>query len=224
MLTEFLHIGAIDFILYLLFNKILSYKILSYKITVNYSNTTRWFLLHSIINFIVVYYSLNDVICCILNSNECFKINWNENSIKVYNYAFILHIYHCIFFNLTRDDYIHHIPMVAICGTLCYLIKSIISSLALFFLSGLPGGIDYFLLFLVKINKMYAITEKRIYLYLSAFLRAPGCVITFFIGTHGLFEYYFNDKYYEFHITFLNIKFNILEWSILFIKISRILY
>ena len=206
MLTEFLHIGTVDFIFYLLFN-----KILSYKITVNYSNTTRWFLLHSIINFIVVYYSLNDISNCILNSNECFKINWNENSIKVYNYAFILHIYHCIFFNLTRDDYIHHISMVAICGTLCYLIKSIISSLALFFLSGLPGAIDYFLLFLVKINKMSAITEKKIYLYLSAFLRAPGCVITFFIGTHGLFEYYFNDKYYEFMLLFLTL--NLIFWN-----------
>ena len=211
MLTEFLHIGAVDFIFYLLFNKILSYKILNYKITVNYSNTTRWFLLNNIIVFIIMYYSLNDVSNCILNSTECFKINWNENSIKAYNYAIIIHIYHCIFFNLRRKHYIHHISMIAICGPIFYLIKSIISSLAVFFLFGLPKAIDFFLLFLVKINKINAITEKKINLYLHAFLRAPGCIITFFIGTYGLFEYYFNDKYYEFMLLFLML--NLIFWN-----------
>ena len=48
----------------------------------------------SIINFIIVYYAINDVYTCITNSSECYKIPWNHNSVKVYNYATLLHIYH----------------------------------------------------------------------------------------------------------------------------------
>ena len=66
--------------------------------------------------------------------------------------------------------------MVAICGTLCYILKSIISSFALFFLSGLPGAIDYMLLYLVKTNKINSVTEKKIYTFLSAYIIAPGCI------------------------------------------------
>ena len=61
--------------------------------------------------------------------NAIEKIAWNENSVKVYNYAFLLHIYHCVFFKLTKDDIIHHTLMVGICGTLCYMLQSILSSL-----------------------------------------------------------------------------------------------
>ena len=161
------------------------------------NNSARWFLLHSIINFLVVYYSISDVFTCISNYNICYKIEWNENSEKVYNYATLLHIYHFIFFKLTRDDYIHHFLMVCVCGTLCYLQKSIISSFVLFFLSGLPGAIDYYLLFLVKINTIDTKFEKKVYSYLSAYLRAPGCTYTFAVGINGIIDYYIKKDYYN---------------------------
>jgi hypothetical protein len=164
---------------------------------IEFTNTARWFLLHSIVNMIVVYYAVDDVKLCIQNSGECYKMPWNENSIKVYNYAFLLHIYHCVFFKLTKDDIVHHTLMVGICGTLCYLLQSILSSLALFFLSGLPGGIDYFLLYLVKKNRLKSIVEKNMYTILSAYFRSPGCILTTFIGLNGVTDYYNNGRYYK---------------------------
>jgi hypothetical protein len=164
---------------------------------ISYSNTTRWFFLHSIINFIVVYYALPDLITCFINSSECYRIQWNYNSMKVYNYATLLHIYHCLFFRLTKDDYLHHFLMVIICGTQCYILKSIISSFALFFLTGLPGAIDYMLLYFVKMNKINSITEKRIYTFLSAYVRAPGCTYTLAIGMNGAIQYYLVRDYYK---------------------------
>lgn len=178
----------------------LCYLSYHYVFNINYSNISRWFLLHSIINMIVVYYSLDDIKSCIKYNYECYKIQWNENSIKVYNYAFLLHVYHCIFFKLTKDDILHHTLMVGICGTLCYKLRSILSSLALFFLSGLPGGIDYFLLYLVKKNVLKSIVEKRMYTILSAYLRSPGCVLTTLIGMNGVFNYYYSEEYYRLFI------------------------
>ena len=185
MLQEFINICLID----------ATHNLYNYIVNFKCTSTTRWFLLHSIINFIVVYYSLNDVYTCLIYSSDCYRIPWNNNSIKVYNYATLLHIYHCIFFKLTKDDYLHHFLMVVICGTLCYKLKSIISSFALFFLTGLPGAIDYMLLYLVKTNKINSIVEKRIYTFLSAYIRAPGCTYTLAIGMNGIFNYYNNQDY-----------------------------
>ena len=144
MFIEFFHIFLID----------LTYKLYDYIVYFKRCNKTRWFFLHSIINFIIVYHAIPDVYMCITDNKLCYKTTWNYNSIKVYNYATILHIYHCIFFKLTKDDHLHHFFMVVICGTLCYILKSIISSFALFFLTGLPGAIDYMLLYLVKRDKI----------------------------------------------------------------------
>jgi hypothetical protein len=173
--------------------------------------SARWFLLHSIVNFLVVYYSINDVFICIINYDTCYKIAWNENSENVYNYATLLHIYHFIFFKLTKDDYLHHFLMVCICGSLCYLQKSIISSLALFFLSGLPGAIDYYLLFLVKINTIDTKFEKKVYSYLSAYFRAPGCTYTFAIGMNGIIDYYIKNDYYN--MILLLITISLIYWN-----------
>ena len=186
-INEICNIFLIDF----------SYLLYNYFSKINCSNTKRWFLLHSIVNMIVVYYSVKDVQTCIVNISTCYSIPWNNNSIKVYNYAFMLHIYHCIFFKLTINDYLHHFFMVAICGTMCFKLKSILSSFSLFFLSGLPGGIDYFLLYLVKNNQINTITEKKIYIYLSAYIRSPGCIFTFLIGMNGVVTYYNNKNYYK---------------------------
>lgn len=193
VINEFINIFIIDLFL-------LSYHRI---FNITFKNTTRWFLLHSVINSIVTYYSINDVKTCIEYSNECYNIKWNDNSVKVYNYAFMLHVYHCIFFTLTADDILHHTLMVAICGTLCYKIKSILSSLALFFLSGLPGAIDYFLLYLVKKNMIHSITEKKLYTLLSAYIRSPGCLLTFFIGMHGVYNYYIIQNYYQLSLLLL---------------------
>lgn len=172
----------------------------------NYTNRARWFLLHSLINFVVVYYSLLDLYTCFSNSLICYKIPWNYNSTKVYYYASVLHIYHCLFFKLTPDDILHHVLMVALCGTLCYYIQSIISSFALFFLSGLPGAIDYMLLYLVKMDKIHTLTEKKVYTYISAYLRAPGCVLTLCIGMNGVIDYYNSSEYINLFILLLTIS------------------
>ena len=47
---------------------------------------------------------------------------------------------------------------------------------SLFFTTGFPGMIDYFLLFLVKNNKLDIIIEKKINNYINLWIRSPGCI------------------------------------------------
>ena len=48
------------------------------------------------------------------------------------------------------------------------------------FISGLPGGVDYFMLMLVKLRYIDVITQKRVCASLNTWLRAPG--ITYEVG------------------------------------------
>ena len=47
---------------------------------------------------------------------------------------------------------------------------------SLFFLTGLPGGINYILLFLSRNKCMERLTQKRINNSLNLWIRAPGCI------------------------------------------------
>lgn len=83
---------------------------------------------------------------CLKNPYEIDKFGWDENSWNVMNMAMLTHFYHYLFFRLSKADIIHHFSMVAIAGSIEYYQQSIICPAVLFFLSGFPGSIDYFLL------------------------------------------------------------------------------
>ena len=93
--------------------------------------------------------------------------------------AFSLHIYHIMwYFNKLRfDDWLHHILSVGIALPLTLFSSS--GSLlghSLFYLTGLPGFIDYFLLFLNRNGCIKRMTEKKINNILNLWLRCPGCI------------------------------------------------
>ena len=62
-----------------------------------------------------------------------------------------IHLYHCVAFPLTASDIFHHLVFVSILCGLGILFKQtggIANNFGCFFLSGLPGGLDYILLVL----------------------------------------------------------------------------
>ena len=71
----------------------------------------RWFQLHSIVNWIIVYFTYNDFIICMKNPNDSTKLIENEWG---RSFALSLHIYHCLAFSLRKEDWIHHISSVFI--------------------------------------------------------------------------------------------------------------
>eukprot|EP01130_Rhizamoeba_saxonica_P013257 TRINITY_DN5638_c0_g1_i3.p1 TRINITY_DN5638_c0_g1~~TRINITY_DN5638_c0_g1_i3.p1 ORF type:complete len:134 (+),score=15.66 TRINITY_DN5638_c0_g1_i3:114-515(+) len=65
-----------------------------------------------------------------------------------------------------------------------------------FFSSGLPGGLDYLMLVLVKLGFMESIQEKKINSIIQSWIRAPGCLF------HSLFTWSYMMQFEQNH-TFL---------------------
>jgi len=138
----------------------------------------RWFLIHTVVNGLVTYYNWSDLL-------ECFKtpffnpsLPMSEDAFYATNIMIWAHVYHMIVFYpyLREDEWFHHLLMFSFNGTSVYVICNKAQSASAFFLSGLPGMIDYFLLWCVKMKFLEKIIEKKIYLYLTTYIRSPGAV------------------------------------------------
>jgi hypothetical protein len=131
----------------------------------------RWFFLHFLVNMVIVLLSFSDVVSLITN-----PINISEkSSYWPKNITLTLHLYHILMFrDLKLIDWIHHIVM---CSGIFFIYDNPggeITNFILFFINGLPGGIDYLLLTLVKMNKLHTLYQKMINNYINNWIRVPG--------------------------------------------------
>ena len=77
------------------------------------------------------------------------------------------------------DDWLHHGLMVGVALPLTEIVpSSTILGHSMFFINGLPGMIDYTMLFLNRNNMISKYTEKSINRILNTWIRCPGCVMT----------------------------------------------
>jgi hypothetical protein len=89
-----------------------------------------------------------------------------------------LHIYHILMYadKLRFDDWLHHVLMIFVALPVGVLYpSSTLLGFSLFFSTGLPGGIDYALLFGVRNGWLDRGTEKKVNRWLNVWIRAPGC-------------------------------------------------
>ena len=140
----------------------------------------RYYIIHSIANGIVVYNSFQGTI----DSYNIINTNININTINNINICrsiiYSLHIYHIIWYfkKLRFDDWLHHILMVGVELPLTIFIpQSNIILHSFFFINGLPGCIDYFLLSLNRNNIISTYFEKKINTLLNLWVRCPGCIM-----------------------------------------------
>ena len=136
----------------------------------------KYYLIHSLNNMIIVYLTLPSLIYTYTNFLTFYEFKSDINSVIL---TYSLHLYHIIIYfkKLRFDDWLHHILMCGIALPLSIFSNggSLLGH-SLFFLTGLPGGIDYFLIFLNRNNLLKRITEKRINSFLNLWLRCPGCI------------------------------------------------
>ena len=85
-------------------------------------------------------------------------------------------------FKLTKADYFHHILFVPTMGAVgqYYRLGAFRPFLA-FFISGLPGGIDYFNLVRVKMGTLDLLAQKRYCASINIWMRGPSLVLASFI-------------------------------------------
>lgn len=147
-------------------------------IDAGYDQKTLWFTIHSIVNLLVFYISLPDLIELFLSPLENAPISLQTQIIVM-----ALHLSHILVYKLNRLDWIHHVVMMSV--VLCTFIMPETIKLCnavCVFMNGLPGGIDYGLMSLVRSGKLDHITEKKVNSFLNVYIRSPGIICCIFIG------------------------------------------
>jgi len=109
---------------------------------------SRWFSLHTVVNAMVVMLAAEDTFATL--ADPVHATTGPATTLAV-SLIIALHVYHAAFFTLDAVDVIHHVVSVGILGPLavCYR-PGVFLNYVSFFVSGLPGGVDYAMLALVK--------------------------------------------------------------------------
>ena len=161
----------------------------------------RWFFVHSFANLLVVIMSMKSIWAVLKDPLHAMDIEtYPDRSFRSPATRWPLtiinsvHIYHMIGgFRLSGDDYFHHlvfIPTLGFPGQ--YFNWGPLGPWLGFFISGLPGGIDYFMLALVKIGALHRLTEKKISANLNAWCRCPGIMVTTVLFCQAVLYGYYN--------------------------------
>jgi len=149
--------------------------------------SARWFFIHAAANFVVVVLSMRSIIAVCKDPLHSMDVNvykdrsvWSPASRWPLTVINSVHIYHMLGgFRLSSDDYFHHamfIPTLGFPGQ--YFNFGPLGPWLGFFISGLPGGIDYLMLGLVKIGLLSRVLEKRINANLNTWCRCPGILVS----------------------------------------------
>ena len=146
----------------------------------------RWFALHGFANLLVVITAFNGTITSLRDPLYSLDSRvYNDTSLlgsaspwPVYIIN-SLHVYHLMFFELKGHELFHHLVFVPVIGVMGQIYNwGAAQSFMAFFISGLPGAIDYLLLVLVKYSKIEPITQKRVCAALNVYVRGPFLVIS----------------------------------------------
>lgn len=152
------------------------------------NTTARWFLIHSFVNFIIAFISLpgvatflQDPLSAMIPQNNTDDIFTPDSKWPI-TLVVCLHLYHCCgMFKLTTQDILHHTVFVPTLGIPGMIYEwGCLSNWLVFFICGIPGGIDYLILGLQKNEKMGGVNQKQICANLNMWIRLPG--ILFAIG------------------------------------------
>jgi hypothetical protein len=135
-----------------------------------------YYILHFIHNSIIVYLTADEVLYSLTDFSY---IQESKKNLLALEFVFALHIYHLALYwhKFRMDDWLHHILMIGIALPIGWIADSkSLLGYGLFFTTGLPGGIDYGLLFLTRNNLLDKKYEKGINAWLNTWIRSPGCI------------------------------------------------
>lgn len=172
-----------------------------------------YYAVHTVHNAAIVYLTAPDIYATFTDFKHLSKYPTNYAAIYL---CYGLHFYHCLLYwrKFRFDDWLHHLLMIAVAlpiGT--FLDAHTLTGFSLFFTTGLPGGIDYALLFGVRNGWVHRMTEKAVNRALNVWIRSPGCAAhaalafafmlpfadktpTFVLGTLAPLLVYWNGQYF----------------------------
>jgi len=151
------------------------------------SPAARWFFLHSFANVLVCITAfnsmrtvLNDPFHAMDNARYGDTSLFGASSVWPLTIINSVHVYHMIGgFALGQADYFHHLLFIPTLGFSGQIFRwGPLGNWQAFFISGLPGGVDYFLLGLSKMGVVDHMLEKRVNANLNMWVRAPGILVS----------------------------------------------
>ena len=135
-----------------------------------------YYAIHAAHNAAIVGITGNEVIQALTNFEASIVAPQNFRALQL---VFALHFYHIAAYwrKFRTDDWLHHILMIGIALPIGGLVPAGgLLGYSLFFTTGLPGGIDYALLFLNRNGWLHRNVEKRVNTWLNVWIRSPGTV------------------------------------------------
>jgi hypothetical protein len=137
-----------------------------------------YYAVHVLHNAMIVALTAGDVWTALTDVDSIFArgVTWPA----VY-LCYALHFYHLYEYwrVFHMDDWLHHVLMIGVALPLGSATRSgALMGMTLFFTTGLPGGINYALLFAERNGWVSRETEKAINVPVHQWLRGPGCVAT----------------------------------------------
>jgi len=147
------------------------------------AESARWFFVHSLANVGVVATSVVSMQCVLLDPLHAMDGTVHTDrsffgAASAWPLTIInsVHVYHLIGgFKLNAGERFHHFVFIPTLGfpgqAFCW---GALSNWQAFFISGLPGAIDYGMLGFQKIGMLNPLTEKRVNANLNVWCRGPG--------------------------------------------------
>lgn len=135
-----------------------------------------YYLIHGIHNAAIAWLTVGDVVATFTYFPKLDDFPRNDTAAAI---VLALHLYHMVIYwrKLRFDDYLHHGLMIFVALPLgVYYESSTLLGYSLFFTTGLPSILDYFLLFGVRNGWVHPMSEKWVNSCLQLWVRAPGCV------------------------------------------------
>lgn len=152
----------------------------------------EYFALHVLVNVWIVYLCWNDAVNAFLYPTTSTLPNPKTGSSTQFYFCvtLALHIYHPIYFQTGMMDWIHHTPVYI----LNCLMFSIVGGDNLCFqgiiLTGIPGGLDYFLLVLEGEGLLSRCYYKHLSALINNWIRCPFGIIAAYTGLIGLYHHW----------------------------------
>ena len=135
-----------------------------------------YYAVHSFHNAAIVYSTFPEIVSTLTTFQTAIRAPVNYFAIEI---CAALHIYHILYYHkkFRFDDWLHHVLMIGIALPIGGLVPSgTMLGFSLFFTTGLPGGIDYVLLFMTRNFWIRREIEKRVNTWMNVWIRSPGCV------------------------------------------------
>jgi hypothetical protein len=164
-----------------------------------FTKNARFFVLHVIFNTWVTSVVYNDAVDALMNPVNATQPFWPYSTIVTTAGIAGFHLYHLMFFvGLSTEDLVHHCVsciIVPVMGILCPYGR--IVAVVNLGMCGVPGGIDYFLLVMVKYKLIDKLTEKYINRWLNLVIRWPLMLLSIYL----IFVAFVNSKFIEHSLT-----------------------